>query len=293
MIHYNELRMNSIQQVQLNLLKNFIAVCEKHQLTYYLFGGSALGAIRHQGFIPWDDDLDIAMPRPDFDRLMALKNEFKHPAFLQTIHTDRYYSYPYAKLRNSDTTFIETVFAPAQINHGIWVDIFPLDGMSTTKQATQVKSMKPYLLWFQWYFAYIPNLIHPIQWNKNFLSSVLINIAAVVFALFNLNNGMAKAVEQSCKKISWEKATLVGPYLTMYFNKEALPKEVFGVGTDAIFEGMKVKVPSDFHRYLSTIFGNYMRMPAETKRIAKHSHSGLNVKKSYIKTLEENRKLNS
>jgi lipopolysaccharide cholinephosphotransferase len=79
----------------------------------------------------------------------------------------------------------------------------------------------------------------------------------------------------------------------MYFNKEALPKEVFGVGTDAIFEGMKVKVPSDFHRYLSTIFGNYMRMPAETKRIAKHSHSGLNVKKSYIKTLEENRKLNS
>ena len=279
--------MNSIQKVQFNLLKDFIAVCDEHHLTYYLFGGSALGAIRHQGFIPWDDDLDIAMPRPDFDRLMALKNAFKHPAFLQTIHTDRYYSYPYAKLRNSETTFIETVFAPAQMNHGIWVDIFPLDGMSTQKNITKVQSLKPYLLWFQWYFAYVPNLIHPLRWNKNFLSSFLINTAAALLAILNINNSMAKAVERSCKKIAWEKATLVGPYLTMYFNKEALPREVFGQGTEVMFEGIPVKVPSDYHRYLSTIFGNYMKLPPEAKRFAKHTHSGLNDKKSYKQTLKD------
>lgn len=280
--------MNTIQKVQLKLLKDFIAVCDKHQLTYYLFGGSALGAIRHQGFIPWDDDLDIAMPRPDFDRLMALSGEFSHPNFLQNIHTDRYYSYPYAKLRNSETTFIETVFATAQINHGIWIDIFPLDGMSKEKGALKVKSLRPYWFWFRWYFAYIPNLIHPLKFNRHFLSSLAINFFAALLTVFNLGNGAAKSLEKSCKKISWQDATLVGPYLTMYFNREALPKEVFGSGTEATFEGIKVKVPSDYHRYLSTIFGNYMKLPPEHKRVAKHINSGISDKKDYKKTLEEN-----
>ena len=83
--------MTELQQVEFDLLKEFIRVCEKHSLTYYLIGGSALGAVRHKGFIPWDDDIDVGMPREDYDKLMSLHDEFKHPYFLQNFRTDRKY----------------------------------------------------------------------------------------------------------------------------------------------------------------------------------------------------------
>jgi len=273
--------MNEIQKVQLNLLSQFIEVCQKHGLRYYLFGGTCLGAIRHQGFIPWDDDLDVAMPRPDFNRLMQLTNEFKQPYFLQNVVTDKRYSYPYAKLRNSNTSFFEAVFAPTHMNHGIWIDIFPLDGMSRKPRATHVKSLKPYLLWFRWYFSYLGNSFHMPRMNKKFFLDILIDIVTLPFVPFALGNWNARCISRSLQTIPYDKATLVGPYLTMYFNQEALPPDVFGDGVEVMFEGIMVKAPADFHRYLSHIFGDYMKLPPKEKQVGHHYHVGVSTSKSY------------
>jgi lipopolysaccharide cholinephosphotransferase len=277
--------MNDIQTVQFDLLKQFIAVCTKFKLRYYLFGGTCLGAVRHQGFIPWDDDIDVAMPRPDFDKLMGLASKFKEPYFLQNIHTDRRYSYPYAKLRNSDTCFIETVFSHVQMNQGVFIDIFPLDGMSKKPGATHVNNIKPYWLWFQWYFSYINNSLHPIKFNKRILLNLLSNFFAILFWPFNINNSNSKSIEKSCKRIPFEKATLVGPYLTMYFNKEALPFAVFGDGVDAKFEGLDVKIPADYDQYLKKIYGNYMRLPDPSKQKGHHYTTNESVSQSYKEIL--------
>ncbi len=274
--------MNDIQRIQLDLLQRFIAVCAEHHLRYYLFGGSCLGAIRHQGFIPWDDDIDIAMPRPDFNKLMALHREFDEPCFLQNARTDRRYSYSYAKLRHSETCYKETVFALTNMNHGIWIDIFPLDGMSKKHGVTNVRSLKPYLLWFRWYFSYLGNMWHRPRFDKLFLLDLISNLFALLFLPFAIGNWNAKCLSRSCQRISFNEATLVGPYMTMYFNREALPFSVFGNGTTAKFEGLDVKVPADFDTYLKRIYGDYMTPPKQSKQNG-HHHMAVSTTISYRK----------
>ena len=114
--------MNDLQKKQLDILKAFIKVCEKHNLRYFLVGGTALGAIRHKGFIPWDDDIDVGMPREDYDKFVLLQDEYKGtPYFIQTYKTDPCYIYNFGKLRDSSTTFIESQYKNHRINHGVWI----------------------------------------------------------------------------------------------------------------------------------------------------------------------------
>ncbi len=114
----------------LKLLDYFDSICKKYNLKYTLIAGSLLGAVRHKGFIPWDDDLDIAMPRVDYDKLLKIPSEeFVFPFFLQTPATDKGYHKRFAKLRNSQTTEIPYKDAIFNYNHGVFIDIFPLDAI--------------------------------------------------------------------------------------------------------------------------------------------------------------------
>ena len=123
--------MNELKQQQLDILKAFIKVCNKYNLEYFLVYGTALGAIRHKGFIPWDDDIDVAMPRKDYDKYIELQKEYEGtPYFIQTFKSDPCYIYNYAKLRDSSTTFLENAFKNHRINQGVFIDVFPVDGMS-------------------------------------------------------------------------------------------------------------------------------------------------------------------
>lgn len=117
-----------IWAVEIDLYLKFAEVCKKHGLKFWADGGTLLGAVRHNGFIPWDDDMDVIMPRVDYNKLMEIgPKEFSDPYFLQNPHTDPNYAYSFAKLRNSKTTVIPRVFQKAGFNHGIPIDIFPLD----------------------------------------------------------------------------------------------------------------------------------------------------------------------
>ena len=113
--------------VMLEMIDKFDIVCKKYKLKYYLFGGSLLGAIRHKGFIPWDDDFDVLMPRADYEKFVLLQEEFKDPLFLQTPYTDPEYAYTFAKIRNSNTSGVVQMFKHTHFNHGIWISAFPLD----------------------------------------------------------------------------------------------------------------------------------------------------------------------
>jgi len=125
-----ERRLRQLQMVELDLLKELLRVCNKHQLRIFADSGTLLGAVRHQGFIPWDDDIDMAMPRPDYDRLAEIApTEFKHPYFFQSTYTDPLHVRGHAQLRNSETTAILETEYDLNINQGIFIDIFPLDGV--------------------------------------------------------------------------------------------------------------------------------------------------------------------
>lgn len=126
--YYVSAKAKRIWNVELGSLVKVQDICRRHGLTYYAVAGTLLGAIRHGGFIPWDDDIDIGMPRTDYERFCEVAaNEIEYPLFLQTYKTERYYSFGWAKLRNSLTTGFTSTDAENDMNKGLFIDIFPVD----------------------------------------------------------------------------------------------------------------------------------------------------------------------
>ena len=122
-------KMKRIWAVQLDLLREFKQICEENGLRYFLWSGTLLGAVRHQGFIPWDDDIDVAMPREDYDRFRSLAGQgLKKPYELQTNENDSgIFRGGLMRFRNSDTTGVEIQDVERFCNWGIWIDILALD----------------------------------------------------------------------------------------------------------------------------------------------------------------------
>ena len=135
-----------IWSVELDLLMEFDRVCNKYGLMYFANGGTLLGAVRHKGFIPWDDDIDLMMLRPDYEKLCNIaKQEFKAPYFFQNIYTDNT-MFTISKLRNSNTSAIENFFDNSY-NQGIFIDIWPLDDISDgTPISNKISDIKKYLI---------------------------------------------------------------------------------------------------------------------------------------------------
>lgn len=130
-------KMKKVWAVEIDLLVEFQRVCKKYNLRYFAWGGTLLGTIRHQGFIPWDDDIDVVMLRDDYNKLIKVaKNEFKHPYFFQTEDTDRFSIRGHAQIRNSLTTGVlssETKYK-FRFNQGIFLDIFILDNVPVNEE---------------------------------------------------------------------------------------------------------------------------------------------------------------
>ena len=123
--------------VQLDLMEQLFEVCRKYDLRIYADGGTLLGAVRHQGYIPWDDDIDLIMLRADYDKLLEHADEFEHPYFLQSVYTDPHYTHRHAQLRNSDTACWSKQEPRCihRFNQGIFIDIFPADSMPISPRA--------------------------------------------------------------------------------------------------------------------------------------------------------------
>lgn len=135
--------MTPLQQKEFQLLKKFIDICDYLNLTYYLVCGSCLGAVKYQGFIPWDDDVDVALPRDDYEIFIEKASQYlEDNQFLQNYHTEPDFPIIFTKLRDSSTTFIEKTAANLDINHGIYIDIFPLDGYPKNKAKSLILEIK-------------------------------------------------------------------------------------------------------------------------------------------------------
>lgn len=273
--------MNDLQKCQLDILKAFIEVCEKNHLQYYLVGGTAIGAIRHQGFIPWDDDIDVGLPRPDYDKFVALNKPFSNSRyFIQTFKSDPNYLYNFAKVRDSNTTFIEKPFAHHQMNHGVWIDVYPIDGMSYENKPAKKLGKKVRRFWTNVYLMYLGAFYRKIT-RRTWYIDIPLNIVALLFFWTNVGHYRNKRIERFAKKIPYEKAVLVGNMFGNNADREAMPKEIFQEGSHATFEGIDVLVPKDYDKYLTLLFGNYMQLPPLEKRVGHHYHKGLSLDTDY------------
>lgn len=267
--------MNELQKIEFDLLKIFVEFCKKHDLKYYLSDGTALGAVRHSGFIPWDDDIDVCMPRYDYDRFIELgSKEFTGDVFLQTYKTDPYFVYAFAKLRNSKTTYVESYFKHSKINHGVWIDIFPLDGLSykNTKKRKLI-NMRLKSVW-PWIYICFPRSATKRIRAKWFLIDLIYNGFMYFNYFLNANSISTKHVEKKMKKYDYEKSYYITNYLAGISTKKVFTKDIFGEGKKMIFEGLEVIVPEKYDEYLRILYGDYMKLPPEEKRVSKHNNAG-------------------
>lgn len=278
--------MNNLQRKQLDILKEFIRVCDKYNLRYFLVGGTCLGAARHKGFIPWDDDIDVAMPRSDYDKYIKLQKEYNNtPYFIQTWRSDKHYMYNYAKLRDSSTTYIENYWWCHQINHGVWIDIYPLDGFDNKIKSREKYASRIKRIWFAVWLSYLGSMFRKFR-LKTFFKDLGLNIVAILFYLLNPFHMRQRIIDRKVKKRNFDKCLIVGNYFGINAKKEAMPKELFDEYILLDFEDIKCKVPKDYDKYLTLLFGDWRKLPPKEKQIGHHFDKGLDVNidyKTYIK----------
>lgn len=278
-----EVLMNDLQKCELDLLKKAIEVIERHGLRYFLVGGTTLGAIRHQGFIPWDDDVDIGLPREDYDKLMELQDEFKGEYFLQNYKTDPKYPYNFAKLRNSNTTFVENTFQHLKMNHGVYIDIFPIDGVSKKKKVGFKAQFRLMTVWLRFYLIYLGRFRRVKA--RSFYKDLPMNFIALFFFVFNLGHFLNKSIDKSMRKVMFKDAELVANFQGASFGHEILDKSLLLEDIKVKFEDIEdAVVPKEYDAYLTFIYGSYMTPPPPEKQVGHHHYAkknGFSLDESY------------
>ena len=268
-------QLKKVKNVEIEILKSFIEVCEKLGLKYYAIAGTALGIVRHKGFIPWDDDIDVAMMREDYEYFLEHAQQYlPEHLFLQTYKNDKGYHQGFAKIRNSNTTFIETAVKDNEMNHGIYIDIFPIDYCDVKKVKTP---------WFKF-----KERIYCIG-VAGLFSNIKLSFKAKLFyafsKLFCFSGKQAIAKRDELYK-SMPKGGMVAS-IYAYGVKELVPIEWYGEGKKMEFEGIEVVVPNECDKYLKQIFGDYMQLPPVEKRVTHHLTDVIDVEKSYLEYMRK------
>lgn len=265
--------MTELQKKSFELLEIFVAVCEKWNIPYFLVCGSALGAVKYGGFIPWDDDIDVGLLRSDYNRFLEIApDELPQWCFLQNYMTDPNYPQTYSKLRNSNTTFIETDFAQLDINHGIYLDIFPIDGCPINKQEMKIFEIKRKL------YAWVRNSVYVNHSNAK------IHNRNKVLRHLGVHKVAYRAhvwLERLYSRYSPEDSDRWCNYGNWQGELEYAPKWHYGNGTVAKFEGLAVRIPENYDAYLTQKYGDWRADPPEEKQKTHHLGIIIDTEKPY------------
>lgn len=249
-------RLRQLQLAELDILNEFVRACEENSLRYYLVGGTLLGAVRHQGFIPWDDDIDVAMPREDYDKFAKTCTEKLGPGyFYQSSETDPWYFLTYAKIRKNGTEIYEERFKDAKFHKGIFIDIFPLDSCPRPGPICH--------LLFN--VLAVMNYRGQVDSGEKYepYKEICGKVGYAVLRLFS-PRGLVKA-RRHLLKLSRKLSS--GEYVASYsgaygYHREIFPVGWFKNGFTIKFESLKCMAPSETALQLRQIFGvEYMTPP--------------------------------
>lgn len=251
-----------IHRVLLKLLIDFDQLCKEQNIQYFLAGGSLLGAVRHQGFIPWDDDIDVMMLRDDYDRFCTIpSNKFPSHLFLQTYKTDKHYHSDMAKLRLNNTLY-ETEFSKdfPEMHNGFFIDIFVHD-----------KTAKSYNL--QKVHIFMTRLARSFVFHK------WANTPMQFYGKYKICCTIAELIKKIIPIQIWESFR---EHILKYFRKSNSPYLYDGIGMhlshgafpenwlngtiEISFEGHIFPAPIEYERYLNYSYGDYMKLPSESEK---------------------------
>lgn len=255
--------LRELQLVEAEMLHRVKEICEKHGFTYYLAYGTLLGAVRHKGFIPWDDDIDIVLPYQDYCKFLKLAQaELGDDYFLQTSDTDLNYYRTYARIRKNGTTFMDKCQAGWDVHHGVWLDVFPLVEINPGVELF----LKKNIVRLTNYFIMDNYFIHN---EKIFLDKMGKMGVGLVKGFHKIpRNKRLKAKNKLLSFVFNGKNKKYRAAVWMGIT-EIVSAETYENPCSLIFEGENYSVPGQYDQQLRTIYGDYMRLPPEDKR---HGH---------------------
>ena len=269
-MEYGE-KIEELHKTLLEMLEYIDDICEQNRLQYLLVGGSALGAKRHSGFIPWDDDIDIGLPRKDYDKLISLLKEREGKYSIQDEHNENKYFCPFVKLRKNGTVFKEKISIGLYENNGIYIDIFPIDTLEECYSLkTKICLLKIKLLNHALRFRYCRSAYRKsiVVYIKNWI----IYIPFFAYSRNTLLRKLRKSMVAQNEKEQKYAANLAG---TNKLEKEIMEYGVFFPTKRLEFEGRFFPCPNDIDKYLTNLYGNYMELPPESER---RTHEPLELK---------------
>lgn len=250
--------------VLLDILLKIDSVCKKHGIQYFIYGGTLMGAVRHKGMIPWDDDVDVAMTRENYNKLLTVADEFTDPYFFQTPYTDKGFFWANIAVRNKNTTAVTPYFAYQPMNHGAFIDIFVLDNIVDTAEGRAV--------WDKINRLTIDNSTYMRMSNPNLDAANKARVEEYKgrirdpFEVYEEIHRLAQTFDGQ------DTVYITSPTATFYgFEKKLHFKEDYADTVEMEFEGHMFPAPIGWDRILRTTYHDYMKMPPMEKRGLHHN----------------------
>lgn len=265
-----------LQTKMLEILKEFICVCEKFGLTYYACGGTCIGALRHEGFIPWDDDLDIFMPRPDYEKLWSLRDQFEEGKYkLCRTTKEKNYHHRVQQLVDLNTTFINQRSVDEDIEHGVYIDIIPIDSCAPTRFSR-----------FRQSFLAMVFAVYNIQCLPEFHGGKVFRFAVWLALHIVPSNNMRYQIWSYCEKQMTQYEWATAEYVVDLSSSvkglfRPFPKGWFEKGEKHKFEDINLYMPAGVKQFLTQVYGNYMALPPEETRHPVHNTVKVDLHNSY------------
>ncbi len=271
-----QIELKKVQNKCLEITLVFKEFCDRHGLLFYFCGGCCIGALRNGGFIPWDDDIDVFMPREDYEKMCRLwKEEMDESKYrLSRSSETEFLRSQLTAITDEDTTFIKERQQDLDMAHGIRLEVLPLDGCPSSRWKRKIQ-----LLWGLAYQIYI-NQEAPTSKGKIFYG-----IGRIMLALapgWRRRYRMARMCERHMSKYPICECDYVTELCVRYnYMVNEYPKEIFESAVYKSFEGFEMPLPAGYETYLHIAFGDYMELPPEEKRVPSHDGVCIDVDHSY------------
>lgn len=260
-----DLSISDIQNILLNIYKSVDEICRKHNWKLFLTGGSVLGAVRHHGFIPWDDDMDLALSRDEYEEFVRVGKE-ELPEYLKLVWMKRPHFYKIADSRYE--LELNNVYRKT-INEGektyVSVDLQPFDGLTKYKLIAFFHCIKV-LFYRMAYKMCDSQKVYEDPWRRRW-EIFLIALLKRMPSLFKEEEKSQQKFDKAMKKYSYKKSKYIADFVGKYKFRDTYPKSWWEPGIVVPFEDIQVRIPSEYDKYLSRIYGDYMKIPDEKEQI--------------------------
>ena len=267
--------MTELQSKLVEIMSYFHDFCCKNNIRYYVLGGTCLGAVRHQGFIPWDDDVDVGLPRADYDKLIDLMKASNTSKYvLETPLENKDFVYSFSKFYDTETTLTENT--RYKTRRGAYIDIFPLDGAGNTKEEA-LKHFKK----IERYNNYISTKTCAINPKRALYKNAAIVLGRCIPEFVCGWRWAYKKVDALCREKCFDNAVYIGNMYGAWREREIMERSVFGEPVLYDFEGLELYGPHDADKYLTLMYGNYMQLPPKEKQVTHHDFLNFDANKSY------------